>query len=114
MFQTLLKVKQGLYRYDKIFIDTNIFLGLYESNEDTIEIFKDIEKVKINRSFHVKYTMSFFGPIRTRRLKSNIKTNYKIEIHPTSLVDLLQNIINLKRSKRIARNKKSLIQKIEK
>jgi len=45
----------------KIFIDTNIFLGLYESNEDTIEILKILKKVKDKLVFHVKYTMSFFG-----------------------------------------------------
>lgn len=30
----------------KILIDTNIFLGLYESNKDTVDIFKDIGKIK--------------------------------------------------------------------
>ena len=31
-----------------VFIDTNIFLGLYETNNDTLKIFKDINKIKKN------------------------------------------------------------------
>lgn len=30
----------------KIVIDSNIFIGLYESNEDTLSIFNDLEKIK--------------------------------------------------------------------
>ncbi len=32
----------------KILIDSNIFIDLYESNEDTLSIFHDLEKIKTN------------------------------------------------------------------
>jgi len=32
----------------KIFIDTNIFLGLYESNFNSLKIFKDIRQIEDN------------------------------------------------------------------
>ncbi|HQE50232.1 MAG TPA: PIN domain-containing protein [Fervidobacterium sp.] len=100
----------------KIFIDTNIFLGLYESNEDTIEIFKDIEKVKDKLVFPRQVYDEFLRnrDQKLRRLKSNIKTNYKIEMHPTSLVRSSTEYNQLEKIKEdCIKVKKSLIQKIE-
>lgn len=100
----------------KIFIDTNIFLGLYESNKDTIEIFKDIEKLKSKLVFSRQVYDEFLRNRDRilRKLKNNIETINKIGMHSTSLVQSSTEYEQLKKIKTdFIKINQSLIQKIE-
>ena len=100
----------------KIFIDTNVFLGLYESNKDTIEIFKDIEKLKSKLVFSRQVYDEFLRNRDRilRKLRYNIETINKIGMHSTSLIQSSAEYEQLKKIKRdFSKINQSLIQKIE-
>ena len=72
----------------KIFIDTNIFLGLYESNTNSLTIFKDIRQVEENLVIPDQVISEF---LRNRdlillTLIDNVKKNFQLSLHTTSLV----------------------------
>ncbi len=85
----------------KVFIDTNIFLGLYESNEDTLEIFKDIEKLESKLVFSRQVYDEFLRNRDQilRKLRHDIKTVNKIGMHSTSLIKSVTEYEQLKKIK---------------
>ena len=86
----------------KILIDTNIFLGLYESNEDTVDIFKDIEKIKtklvIPQQIYDEFLRNRDRILRT--LIQNIKNANQKGMHLTALIRHLAEYESLKNAKR--------------
>jgi len=100
----------------KIFIDTNIFLGLYQSNNDPIEIFNDIEKLKSKLVFSRQVYDEFLrnrDPILRRLIHEIEKTN-KVGMHSTSLIQSSTEYEQLKMVKAdFSKINRSLIQKIE-
>ncbi len=100
----------------KIFIDTNIFLGLYESSKDTIEIFKDIEKLQSKLVFSRQVYDEFLRNRDQilRRLIHGIETVNKVEMHSTSLIQSSTEYKQLKEIKtEFNKINQSLIQKIK-
>lgn len=100
----------------KILIDTNIFLGLYESNEDTVDIFKDIEKIKtklvIPQQIYDEFLRNRDRILRT--LIQNIKNADQKGMHLTALIRHLAEYESLKDAKReLSQINNTLIQKIE-
>ena len=72
----------------KIFIDTNIFLGLYESNFNSLKIFKDIHQIEDNLVIPDQVYSEF---VRNRdlillRLINQVNSNFQLKLHSTSLV----------------------------
>lgn len=100
----------------KIFMDTNIFLGLYESSKDTIEIFKDIEKLQSKLVFSRQVYDEFLRNRDQilRRLINGLETVNKVEMHSTSLIQSSTEYKQLKEIKTdFNKVNQSLIQKIK-
>ncbi|KAF5071360.1 PIN domain protein [anaerobic digester metagenome] len=100
----------------KILIDTNIFLGLYESNEDAVDIFRDIEKIKaklvIPQQIYDEFLRNRDRILRT--LIQNIKNANQKGMHLTALIRHLAEYESLKNAKReLSQINNTLIQKIE-
>jgi hypothetical protein len=71
-----------------VFIDTNIFLGLYETNNDTLKIFKDINKIKKNLVIpdQIYYEFLRNRDLILQYLITNLDKNFKINKQTTSLI----------------------------
>ena len=101
----------------KILIDTNIFIGLYESNKDSIEIFQDIDKIKHQLVFSNQIYDEFLRnrDIVLQRLITQIKNINKVGMHSTSLISNTPEYIELKSIKNSFKGvTKDIITKIEK
>lgn len=100
----------------KVFIDTNIFLGLYESNNNNVgNIFADISKLKSTLVFSEQVYDEFLRN-RDSILQKEIKScqRNKVELHTTALISHLDNfkeLIQLKRCFKDENNK--LIESLE-
>lgn len=78
-----------------------MFLGLYESNKDTIEIFKDIEKLESKLVFSRQVYDEFLRNRDRilRKLRHDIETVNKIGMHSTSLIKSATEYEQLKKNK---------------
>lgn len=90
----------------KIFIDTNIFVGLYQSNQNAVDAFKDIFKLKSNLILTDQVYDEF---IRNRdgQLQTIIKTLNSIKYPSSSPTIHLKEFFNLKEAN------ESLIKKLQ-
>jgi len=99
----------------KVFIDTNVFLGLYQTNQNNIEnIFIDISKLKSSIVF-VDQIFDEFLRNRDKILKTQIANVNKKKIqklHVTSLIRSLDEFLELKKSSDKFREKHSNLIKI--
>ncbi|ABE51540.1 PIN domain-containing protein [Methanococcoides burtonii] len=99
-----------------IFIDTNIFLGLYESNNNKVsQIFDDITKLK-KRLIIPEQVYDEFLRNRDSVLQKQINSSNKnkVEIHTTALIRHMEEYDNLKTIKDDFDEKnKLLIQKLK-
>lgn len=99
-----------------VFVDTNIFLGLYESNENTVEkIFKDLSNIKHSIVF-VDQVYDEFVRNRDTSLEKQIKqssSNSLPQIHTTALIKSLNEYSELVEAEKVFKEKhKCLIQKL--
>ena len=105
------------YTLCKVFIDTNLFLGLYETNTNTVEkIFGDIFKIKDSIIF-VDQVSDEFLRNRDVLLEKQIKDSKKnfSQIHTTALIRSLEEYSELKKAKNVFVQKNDgLIKKLNK
>lgn len=86
---------------EKVFIDTNIFLGLYETNNNNVDtIFDDILKLKDSLVFMEQVHQEF---LRNRdsiiQKQINLCKSNKVDIHTTSLIRHLEKFKELNQLK---------------
>lgn len=86
----------------QVFIDTNIFLGLYETNNNNIDnIFADISKLKSTLVFSEQVYDEFLrnrDSILQKEIKSCEKN--KVELHTTALINHLDHFNELNKLKK--------------
>lgn len=102
----------------KVFIDTNVFLGLYQANQNNIEnIFNDISKLKSSIVFVDQIFDEFLrnrDKILTKQIDNVSKNNIQ-KLHVTSLIRSLDEFQKLKKSSDEFKDKHSnLIEKLTK
>lgn len=102
----------------KVFIDTNVFLGLYQENKDNMEkIFEDITKIKNSVVFVDQVYDEFIRNRDTILSKqiNNVRDKKVPKLHVTSLIRSLDEFLELKEANDVfAEKHKNLITKITK
>jgi len=100
----------------KILIDTNIFLDVYRSNKDTIDVFEDIEKIKtklvLPQQIYDEFLRNRDQILRT--LIQDIKNANQNGMHLTPLIQHLAEYESLSDAKReLSQINNTIIQKIK-
>ena len=102
----------------KVFIDTNVFLGLYQTNKNNLEnIFEDISKLKSSIVFVDQVSDEFLrnrDKVLTRQIQNVSKKKIK-KLYVTSLIKSLEEFSELKEAGDVFNEKhQKLIEKLEK
>lgn len=102
----------------KVFIDTNVFLGLYQTNKNDLEnIFEDISKLKSSIVFVDQVSDEFLrnrDKVLTRQIQNVSKKKIK-KLYVTSLIKSLEEFSELKEAGDVFNKKhQKLIEKLEK
>lgn len=88
----------------RIYIDTNVYLGFYESSEDRLTVFKEI----LDRADNIFLTQQTIEEFRRNRvgcllrLSSNIKGASRVLMHTTAVVQSLPSFTKWKAAKKNA------------
>jgi hypothetical protein len=96
----------------RIFIDTNIFLGLYQSNHDSLKIFGDINKIKSNLIMPDQIYDEFVRnrDVLLKTLIDRVSSKFQINLCSTSLISHTKNFPKFGQIKKeFDENKEALI-----